>query len=194
MRQLLPVVRSGTRVERHSRVRSSENPEVDLDHGHRELRYRIASQATVSPMARISLRFVGLFVTWCVAVRRSECRAVIPSAAGFGHRGGVGSWGVPELGEWAARGSTPPGLLGFAPARLWHDPTGEVPVALVHSTAETVRATATGAPSPGYVVDLYVDVIELRAGQPRRLAPDDRPDGIRDAMKGWSEGHDEPYR
>jgi hypothetical protein len=148
MRQLLPVVRSSTRVERHSRVRSSENPEVELDHEQHELRYRIAWQARVSPMARISLRFVGLFVTRWVAVRRRE------------------------------RGMIWRGACGFSPA----------------AQPRTVRATATRAPSPGYVVDLYVDVIEVRAGQPRRLAPHDRPDGIGDAMKGRSEGHDEPYR
>jgi hypothetical protein len=108
---------------------------------------------------------------------------------------GVGSQSFPELGEWAARGSTPAGLFGLTPARLWHDPTGEVPVALVQQLNRGgCPTTATRAPSPGYVVDLYVDVIELRAGEPRRLAPHDRPDGIGDAMKGRSEGHDEPYR
>lgn len=47
--------------------------------------------------------------------------------------------------------------------------------------------------SPGYVVDSDVDVIELRAGQPRCLAAHDCSDGVGDAMKGRSEGHDEPY-
>lgn len=80
MRQLLPVVRSSTRVERHSRARSFQNPEVELDHERHELRYRIAWQRRVSPRARISLRFVGLFVTlWSrcvggsVAFRLARC-------------------------------------------------------------------------------------------------------------------------
>lgn len=93
----------------------------------------------------------------------------------------------PELLDWCARITTRSGSRTMPATSSWGR-------GLPQLNGGRLSESQQPAPlSPGYVVDSDVDVIELRAGQPRCLAAHDCSDGVGDAMKGRSEGHDEPY-